>query len=151
MPLGAIIAEGAIFRLSHDGAPHHGIWQGSLWRAGQCDATGEFSANQLIKQSAKLVTNAEDVTRKLPAPVRAALEQLMQPETGQANLLVAASLNPSEKKLYDLLSSDKPQPIDDIVEQSGLNSSEVLATLFNLEMKGIVRQLPEKLFSKVLL
>jgi DNA processing protein len=75
----------------------------------------------------------------------------MQPETGQANLLVAASLNPSEKKLYDLLSSDKPQPIDDIVEQSGLNSSEVLATLFNLEMKGIVRQLPEKLFSKVLL
>jgi hypothetical protein len=34
----------------------------------------------------------------------------MQPETGQANLLVAASLNPSEKKLYDLLSSDKPQP-----------------------------------------
>jgi len=37
------------------------------------------------------------------------------------------------------------------VERSGLNSSEVLATLFDLEMKGIVRQLPGKLFSKVLL
>jgi DNA processing protein len=97
------------------------------------------------------VTNAEDVIEELPTPVRAALKQIMQPETGQANLLVAASLTPSEKKLYDLLNSDEPQPIDDIVERSGLNSSEVLATLFDLEMKGIIRQLPGKLFSKVLL
>jgi len=53
--------------------------------------------------------------------------------------------------LYDLLNSDEPQPIDDIVERSGLNSSEVLATLFNSELKGILRRLPGKLFSKVLL
>ena len=75
----------------------------------------------------------------------------MQPETGKANLLIAASLTPSEKKLYDLLNSDEPQAIDEIVERSGLNSSEVLATLFDLEMKGIIRQLPGNLFSKVLL
>jgi DNA processing protein len=50
-----------------------------------------------------------------------------------------------------LLSTDEPKPIDDIVESSGLNSSEVLATLFDLEMKGIIRQLPGKQFSKVLL
>jgi hypothetical protein len=37
------------------------------------------------------------------------------------------------------------------VDTSGLNSSEVLATLFDLEMKGIIRQLPGKQFSKVLL
>jgi len=37
------------------------------------------------------------------------------------------------------------------VETSGLNSSEVLATLFTLEMKGMVRQLPGKQFNKVLL
>jgi predicted Rossmann fold nucleotide-binding protein DprA/Smf involved in DNA uptake len=42
-------------------------------------------------------------------------------------------------------------PIDDLVERSGLNSSEVLATLFTLDMKGIIRQLPGKQFSKVLL
>jgi predicted Rossmann fold nucleotide-binding protein DprA/Smf involved in DNA uptake len=42
-------------------------------------------------------------------------------------------------------------PVDDIVERSGLNSAEVLATLFELEMKGIVRQLAGKQFSKVLL
>ena len=110
-----------------------------------------FAPNQLIKQGAKLVTNAEDVIEELPTPVRAALVTPVQPEGTQANLLVAASLNPSEKKVYDLLQSDEPQPIDDIVERSGLNSSEVLATLFNMEMKGIVRQLPGKLFAKILL
>jgi len=46
---------------------------------------------------------------------------------------------------------DEPKHIDDIVEQSGLNSSEVLATLFDLEMKGIIRQTPGKQFSRVLL
>jgi DNA processing protein len=66
-------------------------------------------------------------------------------------LLVAASLNSSEKKIYDLLSVDQASHIDDIVERSALNSSEVLATLFDLEMKGVVRQLPGKQFSKVLL
>ena len=109
-----------------------------------------FAPNQLIKQGATLVTNAEDVIEQLPTPVRAALVKAEKPEAEQRNLLVAASLNPSEKKLYELLSSDESRHIDDLVERSGLNSSEVLATLFNLEMKGIVRQSPGKQFSKVL-
>jgi hypothetical protein len=40
---------------------------------------------------------------------------------------------------------------DDMVENTGLNSVDVLATLFDLERKGFVRQLPGKLFSRVLL
>ncbi|HEY6268662.1 MAG TPA: DNA-processing protein DprA [Candidatus Acidoferrum sp.] len=110
-----------------------------------------FAPNQLIKQGAKLVTCAADVIEELPTPVRAALTQAEAPEAEQRNLLAAAALNSSEKKLYELLSPDVPVHIDDIVERSGLNSSEVLATLFTLEMKGIVRQLPGKQFSKVLL
>jgi DNA-binding IclR family transcriptional regulator len=43
-----------------------------------------------------------------------------------------------------------PRPIGDIVENTGLNSSGVLATLFDLEVKGFVRQLPGKLFSMAL-
>lgn len=88
---------------------------------------------------------------ELPTPVRAALVQAEQPETAQRNLLAAASLNASQKRVYDLLNSEAPRHIDEIVESSGLNSSEVLATLFDLEMKGLVRQLPGKQFSKVLL
>jgi DNA processing protein len=110
----------------------------------------DVSLSWLIKQGAKIVTNAEDVIEELPTPVRAALVKAEQPEAEQRNLLVAASLNPSEKKIYELLCADESKHIDDTVERSGLNSSEVLATLFNLEMKGIVRQSPSKQFSKVL-
>ncbi|MGB7439209.1 MAG: hypothetical protein WBW49_27620, partial [Candidatus Acidiferrum sp.] len=60
-------------------------------------------------------------------------------------------LNPSEKRIYELLSAEETRHIDDLVETTGLNSSEVLATLFELEMKGIIRQLPGKQFTKVLL
>ena len=110
-----------------------------------------FAPNQLIKQGAKLVTNAEDVIEELPTPVRAALVPSGAARSEQRNLLAVNGLNGSEKKLYELLSAEEPVPIDDLVERSGLNSSEVLATLFTLEMKGIVRQLPGKQFCKVLL
>jgi DNA processing protein len=65
--------------------------------------------------------------------------------------LITSEFSPSERILYGLLGTDGATRIDDLVESSGLNSSEVLATLFDLEMKGMVRQLPGKQFLKVLL
>ena len=152
MPLGVVVVEGAQYsgslitaRLAMEfGREVFGV-------PGNVTQPVSFAPNQLIKQGAKLVTCAADVIEELPTPVRAALVQAEQPESEQRNLLAAASLNTSEKKIYELLSVDEPRHIDDIVETSGLNSSEVLATLFDLEMKGIVRQLPGKQFSKVLL
>jgi DNA processing protein len=151
MPLGVIVIEGAQYSGS--------LITARLAMEFDCEVFGvpgnvtqpvSFAPNQLIKQGAKLVTNAEDVIEKLPTPVRAALLKAEQPEAEQRNLLIAASLNPSEKKLHELLSSDESAHIGALVERSGLNSSEVLVTLFNLEMKGIVRQSPGKQFSKVL-
>jgi len=107
--------------------------------------------NRLIKHGAKLVTNGEDVIEELPTPIRAALVKAEQKEAEQLNLLAAASLNSNEKKIFELLSADEPSHIDDIVERSGLHSSEVLATLFDLEMKGLIGQLPGRQFSNVLL
>jgi len=54
----------------------------------------------------------------------------------------ADGLTPAKRKVYKLLSAEGSRPIDELMEISGLNSSEVLATLFNLEMKGMVR--PER-------
>jgi len=52
-----------------------------------------FAPNLLIKQGAKLVTNAEDVIEELPTPVRAALAQLEAVESGKRDLLVADGLS----------------------------------------------------------
>ena len=92
---------------------------------GNVTRPNSFAPNQLIKQGAKLVTNGEDVIEELPTPVRSALVKAERPEAEQRKLLVAASLNSSEKKIYELLSADESRHIDDIVERSGLNSSEV--------------------------
>ena len=110
-----------------------------------------FGPNQLIKQGAKLVTGWEDVVEELPTPVRAELLPVETPSSQERATLVQESLGPRERVLYDLLSVDAARPVDDLVEVSGLSSSEVLATLFDLELKGVVRQLPGKQFLKVLL
>jgi len=152
LPLGVVVVEGAQYsgslitaRLAMEfGREVFGV-------PGNVTQPVSFAPNQLIKQGAKLVTCAEDVIEELPTPVRAALVQAEQPEAEQRNLLADAALNGSEKKLYELRNAEEPVAFDDIVERSGLNSSDVLATLFNLEMKGIVRQLPGKQFCKVLL
>jgi len=152
MPLGVVIVEGKQYsgslitaRLAMEfGREVFGV-------PGNVTQETSFAPNQLIKQGAKLVTSAEDVIEELPTPVRAALMQAEAIGSEQRNLLAESELTGSQRKIYDLLSFDEAKPIDDLVERSGLNSSEVLATLFDLEMKGMVRQLPGKQFSKVLL
>jgi DNA processing protein len=152
MPLGVVVIEGAEFsgslitaRLAMEfGREVFGV-------PGNVTQSVSDAPNLLIKQGAKLVVNAEDVIEDLSTPVRAALVQAERPEAEQRNLLVAASLGASEKKLYELLTTEPSRHIDELVENSGLNSSEVLATLFDLEMKGVIRQLPGKQFSKVML
>jgi DNA processing protein len=152
MPLGVVIVEGKQYsgslitaRLAMEfGREVFGV-------PGNVTQEVSFAPNQLIKQGAKLVTSAEDVIEELPTPVRAALVQAERVESAQMNLLLEDGLNPTAKKIYALLSAEETRHIDEIVETTGLNSSEVLATLFDLEMKGIVRQLPGKRFTKVLL
>jgi DNA processing protein len=151
MPLGVVIVEGKQYsgslitaRLAMEfGREVFGV-------PGNATQEVSFAPNQLIKQGAKLVTSAEDVIEELPTPVRAVLVKAEAVESEQRNLLASEGLTAIEKRLYELLSTEEPRPIDEIVETSGLNSSEVLATLFDLEMKGIIRQLPGKQFTKVL-
>src|ERR1700739_2023267 len=152
MPLGVVVVEGAQYSGSLITARLAMAFGREVFGVpGNATQPVSFAPNQLIKQGAKLVTNGADVIEELPTPVRAALVQAERPEAEQRNLLAAASLNSSEKKIYDLLNTDEPKHIDEVVEASGVHFSEVLATLFDLEMKGIIRQMPGKQFSRVLL
>ena len=152
MPLGVVIVEGKQYsgslitaRLAMEfGREVFGV-------PGNVTQEVSFAPNLLIKQGAKLVTNAEDVIEELPTPVRAALVKAEAVASEQRNLLLIDGLSVVQRMIYEMLSAEESRHIDEIVDTSGLNSSEVLATLFDLEMKGIVRQLPGKRFSKVLL
>jgi hypothetical protein len=99
----------------------------------------------------KLITGWEDVIEELPTSVRAELLPGETATSEQRALLVEESLAPAELSFYNLLTQHESCHMDERVERSGLTSSGVLASLFDLELKGVVRQLPGKQFLKVLL
>ena len=152
MALGVVVVEGAQYsgslitaRLAMEfGREVFGV-------PGNATQPSSFGPNQLIKQGAKLVTGWEDVVEELPTPVRAELLPVEAASAEERAALVEQDLAPGERPLYELLSLDESRHVDDLVELSGLSSSEVLAALFDLELKGVVRQLPGKQFLKVLL
>jgi len=152
MGLGVVVVEGAQYsgslitaRLAMEfGREVFGV-------PGNATQEVSFGPNQLIKQGAKLVTSWEDVVEELPTPVRAELMPVESVSHDERAALIEEALEPLERPLYGLLSVDEARHVDDLVENSGLSSSEVLAALFDLELKGVVRQLPGKQFLKVLL
>lgn len=152
MGLGVVVVEGAQYsgslitaRLAMEfGREVFGV-------PGNATQPSSFGPNQLIKQGAKLVTGWEDVVEELPTSVRAELLPVETASPEERAALAEQGLSPDQRRLFSLLSMDETRQVDDLVEQSGMSSSEVLATLFDLEMQGVVRQLPGKQFLKVLL
>jgi DNA processing protein len=118
---------------------------------GNTTQPASYGPHQLIKQGAKLVTSWEDVVEELPTAVRASLEPVETTTAAERATLVTESLFGPQQTLYGLLGADEAKHIDDLVESSGLSSSETLAALFDLEMKGYIRQLPGKQFIRVML
>ena len=152
MAVGVVVVEGAQYsgslitaRLAMEfGREVYGV-------PGYVTKPTSFGPNQLIKQGAKLVTGWEDVIEELPTPIRAELLPVETASSEERARLVEKDLAPAEGSLYHLLGVDESRHVDDLVELSGLTSSEVLAALFDLELKGVIRQLPGKQFLKVLL
>jgi DNA processing protein len=152
MALGVVVVEGAQYsgslitaRLAMEfGREVFGV-------PGNVTQPASFGPNLLIKQGAKLVTGWEDVIEELPTDIRAQLFPVDATSQQERATLFEQSLSETERTLFALLSTDQARHVDELVEQSGLNSSEVLASLFELEMKNYVRQLPGKQFVKVLL
>jgi DNA processing protein len=152
MSLGVVVVEGAQYsgslitaRLAMEfGREVYGV-------PGNATQPTSFGPNQLIKQGTKLVTGWEDVIEELPTSVRAELLPVETATSEQRALLVEESLAPAELTLYNLLAQDQSCHVAELVERSGLTFSEVLAGLFDLELKDVVRQLPGKQFLKVLL
>jgi DNA processing protein len=94
MPIGVIIVEGKQYSGSLITA-RLAVEFGREVFGAPGNVTLSFAPNLLIKQGAKLVTNAEDVIEELPTPIRAALVQIEAVESEQRNLLVAGGLSPS--------------------------------------------------------
>ena len=117
-----------------------------------------WGPNLLIKQGAKLVQEWTDITNELPLAVRRDLVAKAQQRVLLEGIdpLPEAPAAPYEpvkalaNKLLGRLQVDVPQQLDTLLETfEGVSSSELISALFELEMSGLVRQLPGKNFVKV--
>lgn len=110
--------------------------------------TSKFSAgtNRLIKDGqAKLIENTDDVLDELNNKITGVKRLKLQKDTDYTDK--SASLKGNEKLIYDyLIMLNEAVHIDDISEKTGLNISDCLVTLLNLEFKNYVKQLPGKRF-----
>jgi DNA processing protein len=99
----------------------------------------------LIKQGAKLVENAQDVIEELVAY----LDRPDLPEDGAPNPDVGRqpALPPEEQAVYNNL-GPYPEHIDTIIRRTHIESGKLLSLLLQLELKGIVQQLPGKYFAR---
>lgn len=103
---------------------------------GNINSPASAGTNELLKQGAIPVTSLADILlalghhpdNKVEARVRS------QPELPDYELAVYNSL------------TNQPQQIDALSQQLSKPVAEVLSSLFSLEMAGLVRQLPGKLF-----
>ncbi len=129
---------------------------------GNITSKASWGPNLLIKQGAKLVQDWNDVAVDLPAEVRRTLAKRSQ------NRLVAEGLNGAHetqtdfgssilasegevgRRLIQHLKADAATHLDALIGNlDDFTPSEVMAALFDLEMRGLVKQLAGKNFVKV--
>ncbi len=122
---------------------------------GNITTTQSFGPNHLIKQGAKLVDQWMDVVEEFSPEVRIQLQPPMEVTEGEplgneSAALFGAALAPDPKAVYESLRVDQTSFVDDIVTGSNIPHPRVLAALLELEMNGLVRQLPGKNFIRKL-
>jgi len=106
---------------------------------GSIDSFKSVGCHFLIKQGARLVENSDDILDELGLNYAHASKT----DTFKENPL--PPMEGTEKAIYDII-GDYPVHIDQIAREGRLEPGEVSNVLTRMELKGMVRQLPGKMF-----
>jgi DNA processing protein len=159
MSVGVLIVEGAQYSGSAITARMALDQQREVFAIpGNITSKMSWGPNLMIKQGAKLVQEWNDVLVELPAETRRELAQRAEsrqaslplatkPEAGEQDGLELSSL---AKSLLANIKPDIPVQLDALLESlEPYSSSELIAEIFQLEMLGLIRQLPGRNFVRV--
>ncbi len=96
--------------------------------------------NNLIKNNrATLLTSSEDIVKMLNWDIKESPKKAIQKQ-------LFVDLNENEQKIYDLLSEKGQQLLDVISLECNIPIYQLSSILLQMEMKGITKPLPGKLF-----
>jgi len=96
--------------------------------------------NNLIKNNrATLLTSSEDIVKMLNWDIKESPKKAIQKQ-------LFVDLNENEQKIYDLLSEKRQQLLDVISLECNIPIYQLSSILLQMEMKGITKPLPGKLF-----
>lgn len=99
--------------------------------------------NNLIKtQRANLLTSADDLLYMLNWDLKTKKTKTIQKE-------LFISLNENEQKIYDYLLKNQKELLDIIAKECNIPVFKTTSALFDLELKGIIRPLPGKMFELI--
>lgn len=108
---------------------------------GRADDPWSKGCNNLIKYNkANLVENAQDICKVMGWKTRPEIRKKSMAE-------LFPILEPHEDKLFQTLREKGDLHVDELNLLSGLSQGEVAVGLLNLELKGLVRTLPGKIFA----
>jgi len=108
---------------------------------GSIDSFKSTGSHFLIKQGAKLIENADDILAEFGFFGRAAGSKSIPTHPDGT----PRDMNELEKKVYEIV-GDYPVHMDDIVRRGNMDAGKVAGILMKMELEGIVRQLPGRMF-----
>jgi len=110
---------------------------------GNADSGRSIGTHALIKQGAKLVTEASDILEELDMSFERPAQGSKKTQTKRRSF----DLDAEEQKLFSLLEGE-PLPVDVLIELSGLAPQRTISRLSTLQIKGAVKELPGKYFTR---
>jgi DNA processing protein len=112
---------------------------------GPVDSLSSQGCHRLLRDGARLVETVDDVLEELGPLVR---EVTPSPEETPVRRPAELTLSDLERSLLGRLGND-PRAVDELIAETRLTASQVMATLSVLEMRRLVRRLPGHLFVRV--
>ncbi|MFQ5911945.1 MAG: DNA-processing protein DprA [Nitrospinota bacterium] len=108
---------------------------------GPADSDRSKGTHRLIREGAALTETAEDVIAQLSPEWVARLRESAAREAAEPFLAGP------EAKIFGLVAEEDKQ-IDRLIEESRLSPADVSGALMSLELKGLIRQYPGKVFAR---
>ena len=152
LSLGVVVIEapyksGALITVTHANEQGREVFS----VPGHADSFVSKGTNQLLREGAKLVENADDIIEELEPILKSKIKEFKtnrpQPLQEKQILPIKPELTEEEAQLFDLLSLG-PLDLDDIIVKSQSSVSAVSAVLMMLQLKKLIRQLPGKQFAR---